>query len=123
MANRSALRLILAVVAASSMPAAVFVSSAVATTESGLIKRIDVTVNDDGIEIEGRRWERGTVAHFEVRNTGTKPHNFVIAFWRSRVLNPGERQQVEAPLTLRGVLTYRSTLDCGASHRGSLVVF
>jgi hypothetical protein len=123
MATRSALRLILAVVAASSFPAAVFVSSAIATTESGLIRRIDVTVSDDGIEIERLRWERGTVAHFQVRNAGTRPHNFVIAFWRSRVLKPGERQQVEAPLTLRGPLTFRSTLDCGASHRGTLVVF
>ena len=98
-------------------------SSAVATTESGLIKRIDVTVSDEGIEIERLRWERGTVAHFQVENTGTRPHNFVIAFWRSRVLKPGERQQVEAPLTLRGFLTFRSTLDCGPSHRGTLVVF
>ncbi len=123
MAKCSALRLMLTVLAASALPAAVFVSSAIATTESGLIRRIDVTVNDDGIEIERLRWERGTVAHFEVRNTGTRPHNFVIAFWRSRVLKPGERQQVEAPLTLRGLLTFRSTLDCGASHRGTLVVF
>lgn len=100
-----------------------FVASALATTESGLIRRIDVTVNDAGIRVERLRWERGTVAHFEVRNTGTRPHNFVIAFWRTRVLQPGESQQVEAPLTLRGHLTFRSTLDCGAAHRGTLVVF
>lgn len=98
-------------------------SSAGATTESGLIKRIDVTVDDDGVKVERLRWKRGTVAHFQVRNKGTRPHNFVIGFWRSRVLQPGERQQIEAPLTLRGVLTFRSTLDCGARHRGTLVVF
>jgi hypothetical protein len=123
MATRSALRLLFGIVVASALPGAVFVSSGLATTESGLIKRIDVTVDDAGIRIERLRWERGTVAHFQVRNTGTRPHNFVIAFWRSRVLRPGERQQVEAPLTLRGLLKFRSTLDCGTSHRGTLVVF
>jgi hypothetical protein len=123
MAKRSVLGLFLGLALASTLPVAVFVSSALATTESGLIKRIDVTVDDEGIRVERLRWERGTVAHFEVVNNGTRPHNFVIGFWRSRVLQPGERQQVEAPLTLRGFLTFRSTLDCGASHRGRLVVF
>ena len=97
--------------------------SAFATTESGLIRRIDVTVDDKGVRVERLRWERGTVAHFQVRNMGTRPHNFVIAFWRSRVLQPGERQQIEAPLTLRGYLQFRSTLDCGDAFRGTLVVF
>jgi hypothetical protein len=123
MPTRRALRLILGLVLAWTLASFVFISSSVATTESGLIRRIDVTLTDEGIRVERLRWERGTVAHFQVRNTGTRPHNFVIAFWRTRVLRPGERQQVEAPLTLRGFLKFRSTLDCGTSHRGTLVVF
>lgn len=122
MARSTALRLLLGLLAASGLLAAVFVSSAVGTTEPGVIRRIDVTLDDKGIRVERLRWKRGTVARFQIRNRGTKPHNFVIGFWRSRVLQPGERQEVEAPLTLRGPLAFRSTLDC-ASHRGTLVVF
>lgn len=118
-----AYRLFVGLVFVATVLAALAVPSGVATTESGLIRRIDVTVDDRTIHIERLRWERGTVAHFQVRNTGTRPHNFVIAFWRTRVLQPGERQQLEAPLTLRGFLRFRSTLDCSASHRGTLTVF
>jgi hypothetical protein len=123
MPMRRAYRLFPGLVVVATALAALVVPSGVATTESGLIRRIDVTVDDRGIHVERLRWERGTVAHFEVRNTGTRPHNFVIAFWRTRVLQPGQRQQIEAPLTLRGFLQFRSTLDCGVSHRGTLTVF
>lgn len=95
-----------------------------ATTRTGLVRRIDVTLTDSRVSIERNRWKRGVVAHFQVVNKGTKPHNFVVgAFWKSRVLRPGERQQVEAVLDIRGRYLFRSTLDCGPSMRGTLVVF
>ena len=117
--------LLLAVIAAAAaLLAGLLVPSGEATTRAGLVRRIDVALTDSSVGIERKRWKRGTVAHFQVVNKGTKPHNFVVgAFWRSRVLEPGERQMVAAVLDIRGNYLYRSTLDCGPSTRGVLVVF
>jgi hypothetical protein len=112
---------VLAVLAAA---LAVLPASSEATTRTGLVRRIDVTLTDSRVTMERTRWKRGVVAHFQVVNKGTKPHNFVVgAFWRSRVLRPGERQQVEAILDIRGRYLFRSTLDCTPAMRGTLVVF
>jgi hypothetical protein len=117
--------LLLAVIAAAAaLFAGLLAPSGEATTKAGLVRRIDVTLTDSSVSIERNRWKRGTVAHFQVVNKGTKPHNFVVGgFWRSRVLRPGERQMLAAVLDIRGNYLYRSTLDCGASTRGVLVVF
>lgn len=115
------LLVLLAAIAAS---CAVLPGSGEATTRTGLVRRIDVTLTDSRVTIERNRWRRGVVAHFQVVNKGRKPHNFVVgAFWRSRVLRPGERQQVEAVLDIRGRYLFRSTLDCGPAMRGTLIVF
>jgi hypothetical protein len=117
--------LFLAVIAAAgALLATVLAERGQATTRAGLVRRIDVTLTDSRVTIERTRWKRGIVAHFQVVNKGTKPHNFVVgAFWRSRVLRPGERQQVAAVLDIRGRYLFRSTLDCGSATRGYLVVF
>jgi hypothetical protein len=117
--------LFLAVIAAAgALLATVLAERGQATTRAGLVRRIDVTLTDSSVTIERTRWKRGIVAHFQVVNKGTKPHNFVVgAFWRSRVLQPGERQQVAAVLDIRGRYLFRSTLDCGPATRGYLVVF
>jgi hypothetical protein len=85
-----------------------------ATTRAGLVRRIDVTITDSRVTMERTRWKRGIVAHFQVVNKGTKPHNFVVgAFWKSRVLRPGERQEVAAILSdeqLQAVATYVSSV-------------
>ncbi len=117
--------LFLAVIAAAgALVASVLAERSQATTAAGLVRRIDVTLTDSSVTVERKRWKRGIVAHFQVVNKGTRPHNFVVgAFWRSRVLQPGERQMVAAVLDIRGSYMYRSTLDCGPSTRGTLVVF
>jgi hypothetical protein len=113
-----------AIAAAGALLASVLAERGGATTRAGLVRRIDVTLTDSSVTIERKRWKRGIVAHFQVVNKGKKPHNFVVgAFWRSRVLKPGERQMIAAILDIRGTYLYRSTLDCGPATRGYLVVF
>jgi hypothetical protein len=114
----------LAALAVLAAVAAVVPGQGEATTRAGLVRRIDVTITDSRLTMERTRWKRGIVAHFQVVNKGTKPHNFVVgAFWKSRVLRPGERQEVAAILDIRGNYLFRSTLDCTPSMRGTLVVF
>ena len=119
---RKALLATLAVAPAAVAAATLLVPHGEATTRSGLIRRIDVTLTDSRVTIERDRWERGTVGHFQVRNAGRKPNNFIVGFVRTRVLMPGERQTIELTLERRGPVPYRSSLACGPRSHGVIHV-
>ncbi len=89
-----------------------------ATTRSGLIRPVDVTITDRAIERSRTSLERGTIAEFRVANESAKPRNFVVGVERTAILDPGERDKLIVELEARGPLPYRVTVNCVLGLQG-----
>ena len=59
---------------------------------------------------------------FLVKNTGKKPHNFVIGTIHTRLLKPGQTQHVVSFFPDYGTFGYACTANCSAAMRGKIKI-
>jgi hypothetical protein len=80
---------------------------------------VRVTVSDHTIQMKPKVAQRGTIAHFVLVNTGTKPHTFALGHLEHasgkqtgfvKSLRPHEQATLLLFLDYRGALAYRGTL-------------
>lgn len=95
-----------------------------ATTAPAVVVKIRVTLTDTGVVLSPGRAPRGDFARFLIRNTGTKPHTFILGKARrgsgrqsgfSRTLAPRAHASLYLFLDYRGRLPYFSRVASGGA--------
>jgi hypothetical protein len=84
-------------------------SGAPETTEPGIVYRVPVALTDTRITVSHKRYVRGAVIRYAVRNKGTRPYRFIIVGARTRVLRPGKGENVLINWNYRGRFLYKTT--------------
>ncbi|MQA74857.1 MAG: hypothetical protein GEU88_11035 [Solirubrobacterales bacterium] len=111
-----------AVVAVGALAAAALLDRSEATTQAALIRPVDVTITDRGIELSRSSLDRGLIAEFRVVNESSERRNFVVGVESTDLLAPGEREKLIVDLQARGQLAYRVTVNCGRGFEGLFTV-
>jgi hypothetical protein len=98
------------------------------TTEPDVYNRVNVTITDTKIVVSDNEATRGEGVDFYVKNTGKKPHNFVLVGdtaiglahegLGTPVLLPKKTWVLQVFMDIRGDLPYKSTLKADKSKPG-----
>ena len=84
-------------------------SGAPGTTKPGIVYRVPVSITDKQITVSHKKYVRGAVIRYAVRNKGTRPYRFIIVGIRTRVLRPGKGENVLINWNYRGRFLYKTT--------------
>jgi hypothetical protein len=84
-------------------------SGAPETTEPGIVYRVPVALTDKRITVSHKKYVRGAVIRYAVRNKGTRPYRFVIFGSSTRALRPGQLENVLINWNYRGRFAYKTT--------------
>ena len=84
-------------------------SGAPGTTKPGIVYRVPVALTDARITVRHKKYVRGAVIRYVVRNKGTRPYRFIIVGIGTRVLRPGKGQNVLINWNYRGRFLYKTT--------------
>ena len=76
------------------------------TTSPGYNFRIDVVITDSGVTLSRSVAKRGWLAHFLIKNRGTKTHVFDIGGLKKKVA-PGKSAKLGSFLDVRGQYAYK----------------
>jgi hypothetical protein len=94
------------------LPLAAGASASPETTKPGIVYRVPVSLTDNRITVSHKRYVRGAVIRYAVRNKGTRPYRFIIFGASTRALRPGQGENVLVNWNYRGRFLYKTT------HRG-----
>lgn len=94
------------------------------TTEPGIVYPVQVDVTDRKITIRYRRYVRGAIILYKIRNNGSRPYKFVIIGIPSQVIRPGGRDSLLINWNARGRFSYYTVFKGRPTGvRGTITIY
>jgi hypothetical protein len=116
--RRGLIAVIAVVVVAAVSAGAAFALRPSTTGIPGTYQTINVKITDKNLVLNKHSSIGVQVIGFRIRNTGTKPHNFVIGDYSTNAIKPGQFDDFAVQFDVFRKYTYRCTLNCLKSAHG-----
>jgi hypothetical protein len=120
--RRIAIAVAVAVVAAAAVAGTALALRPATTGIPGTFVTINVRLTDKGVTVSRHSSSGVQVIGFRIRNYGKKAHNFIIGDRATNAIKPGQFDDFAVQFDVFKTYTYRCTLNCPKSARGTIKV-